>query len=104
MIYDQNHELGNDHLMIDPIDHTRRKKVSSTTLKSEDLLVPIFDCGSLVYQNPDVHTIQRTVKDELKCLDKSVKRFVNPHNYSVGLESTLFDLKTELILNLRKTK
>ena len=104
MIYDQNQELGNDHLMIDPIDHTRRKKVSSTTLNTEDLLVPIFESGSLIYQNPDVHTIRGTVKEELECLDKSVKRFVNPHNYSVGLESNLFDLKTELILNLRKTK
>ena len=104
MIYDQNHKLGNDHLMIDPIDHTRRKKISSDTLKNEDLLVPIFDSGRSIYQNPDVHTIRRAVKEELECLDKGVKRFVNPHNYSVGLERTLFDLKTALILNLRKTK
>jgi len=57
-----------------------------------------------MYQVPDIHTIQKRVRNEISCLDKSIKRLVNPHNYSVGLEKSLFDHKTELILNLRKAK
>ena len=30
-----------------------------------------------------------------------VKRFVNPHQYPVGLEQSLYDLRTELILRVR---
>ena len=48
MIYDINSNIGTDHLMVDPIDHTRRKKISSKNMEYEDLLVPIFDSGKLV--------------------------------------------------------
>ena len=101
MIYDINCEIGREHLMIDPIDHTRRKSVSSTSSNFEDLLVPVFKGGDFIYDEPDIHTIRQSVKDEMRQLDKSIKRFVNPHNYSVGLEKSLFECKTELILNLR---
>ena len=104
MIYDINSEIGTDHTMVDPIDHTRRKEVSSKNMDYEDLLVPIFKSGKLMYQDPDVHAIQKRVTIEIACLDKSIKRFVNPHDYSVGLEKSLFDRKTELILNHRKVK
>jgi nicotinate phosphoribosyltransferase len=30
-----------------------------------------------------------------------VKRFVNPHRYPVGLESRLFELKTDLVMKAR---
>jgi len=104
MIYDINFEIGTDHTMVDPIDHTRRKEVSSKNMNYEDILEPIFKSGKLLYQVPDIHTIQKRVRNEMSCLDKSIKRLVNPHNYSVGLEKSLFDHKTELILNLRKAK
>lgn len=104
MIYDINSEIGTDHTMVDPIDHTRRKEVSSKNMNYEDILEPIFKSGKLLYQVPDIHTIQKRVRNEMSCLDKSIKRLVNPHNYSVGLEKSLFDHKTELILNLRKAK
>jgi len=104
MIYDINSNIGTDHLMVDPIDHTRRKKISSKNMEYEDLLVPIFDSGKLVYEDPDIHSIRKMVRNELSGLDKSIKRFVNPHDYAVGLEKSLFDQKMALTLNLRKIK
>jgi nicotinate phosphoribosyltransferase len=101
MIYDINSEIGSDHQMIDPIDHTRRKTMSSRKSKFEDLLVPVYRAGQLVYDAPDIHSIRQFVQEELSCLDKSIKRFVNPHIYSVGLEKGLFDSKTQHILKLR---
>ncbi len=104
MIYDINSNIGTDHLMVDPIDHTRRKKISSKNMEYEDLLVPIFDSGKLVYKDPDIHSIRKRVRNELSCLDKSIKRFVNLHDYAVGLEKSLFEKKMALTLNLRKIK
>ncbi|GJM30585.1 MAG: nicotinate phosphoribosyltransferase [Cyclobacteriaceae bacterium] len=102
MIYDININVEITQVIIDPVDHTRRKNINAT--KFEDLLVPIFRSGTAVYQQPDIHTIRDRVKIELSQLDQSIKRLVNPHQYSVGLEKNLYDLKTELVLNLRKLK
>jgi nicotinate phosphoribosyltransferase len=43
---------------------------------------------------------QRT-SDQLAHFHAGVKRFVNPHEYPVGLERGLHDLKTRLILEAR---
>jgi nicotinate phosphoribosyltransferase len=104
MIYDINTDIGTEHLMIDPFDHTRRKEINSSQSQYEDILVPIFRAGELVYAEPDIHTIRASVSKELNHLDKGIKRFVNPHTYSVGLEKSLFDCKTELIFHLRNLK
>lgn len=103
MIYDVTADLGGAHVIIDPIDHTRRKRIEPG-MEYEDLLVPVFRSGKLSYQPPALDSIRDRVKEELKKLDKSIKRFVNPHQYSVGLEQGLYDQKTELVLNLRNLK
>lgn len=103
MIYDINSDQQDSQVMVDPGDHTRRKTFTPKA-KYEQLLEPIFRSGSLMYQEPDIQTIRRTVQNDLGQLDQGIKRFVNPHQYSVGLEKTLFDLKTELILELRNLK
>ncbi len=102
MIYDVNAEPGIEPILIDPIDHTRRKKIKSEKLTYQDLLVPIFRDGKLQYESPELHQIRSLVKDELKQLDQSNRRLMNPHQYTVGLEKGLHHLKTELILNLRE--
>jgi len=101
MIYDVSDKLPSPVEMIDPLDHTRRKSIALDT-DHQDLLVAVYRSGELQYENPPIDEIQQKVKDELLMLDPGVKRLVNPHQYSVGLEKGLFDKKTELILNMRK--
>ncbi|MDH3711659.1 MAG: nicotinate phosphoribosyltransferase [Cyclobacteriaceae bacterium] len=103
MIYDLNTELSEDYVLIDPMDVTRRKKITSG-VSYRDLLEPIFKDGQLVYHEPDIHEIREKVRNEIAQLDKAVRRFVNPHSYVVGLEKSLHHLKTELILKLRHLK
>lgn len=91
-------------LMIDPMDVTRRKIFNTEKLEFEDLLVPVFREGKPVYHLPGIEEIRTRHKQQLDMLDKSVKRFVNPHIYPVGLEEQLFAAKTDLILKLRKVK
>ena len=104
MIYDVEKPLGKTHKIIDPMDPTRRKSINSDKFEYRDLLVSIFKEGKLIYDSPDIHSIRGKAELELKQLDKSVKRFVNPHNYPVGLEASLYNDKIELIMKLRTPK
>lgn len=104
-IFDEENKPNSDNwTIVDPMDMTRRKKMTSKEGEYKDLLKPIFRNGKCVYQSPDLQTIQAKVKDELKTLHRSIKRFTNPHSYPVGLEKGLYDLKTDLILKLREVE
>ena len=101
MIFDlENPPQGDFTTMIDPLDFTRRKKLESRT-DFEDLLIPIFRKGELVYQLPYIEEIKARVNEQLTHFHEGIKRFVNPHTYPVGLEKGLYDFKTALILKLR---
>jgi nicotinate phosphoribosyltransferase len=64
---------------------------------AQDVLVPIFRRGECVYKSPFLLQIQSVTKLELSRLPDSVKRFVNPQLYFVGLEKKLHEKKLELI-------
>ena len=85
--------------MIDPEDSTRRKRFCDTP--SDELLVPVFRAGKRVYDTPDAVTARTRARDQLSMFDPSIKRFLNPHRYPVGLERGLYDLRTRLILEAR---
>lgn len=104
MIYELRHEVKKKSLMIDPMDSTKRKVLNTEKLEATDLLVPVFRNGQMVYDLPDIHAIKSRHLAQLEMFDRSVKRFVNPHVYPVGLEEQLHKSKTDLILKLRKLK
>ncbi|GAB4016593.1 nicotinate phosphoribosyltransferase [Spirosoma migulaei] len=103
MIYNTEEMSGSDRptTMIDPMDFTKRRRFEATQ-SYEDLLVPVFQEGKCVYNLPDIHAVRARVQTQLAGLHPGVKRFVNPHTYPVGLEKSLHELKTELILKLRE--
>ena len=86
--------------IVDPGDLTRRKEIAAGT-PYEDLLVPVFRQGRRVYDPPPLSAVRQRVADQLQGFHPGVKRFANPHQYPVGLELGLFDLKTRLILEAR---
>ncbi|MCE6992365.1 nicotinate phosphoribosyltransferase [Dyadobacter sp. CY323] len=86
--------------MVDPYDFTKNRSFPEST-QYEDLLVPIFAKGALIYALPSIHEARERVQNQLSHFYKGIKRFVNPHTYPVGLEKELFDLKTDLIMKLR---
>lgn len=101
MLYDERKGLSPKLKIVDPMDPTRRKLISSENLEVQDLLVPVFKKGKLVYELPSIEEIKNKVQSNLKLLPGGVKRFVNPHSYPVGLEEQLYNLKTDLIFKLR---
>lgn len=86
--------------IIDPLDPMRRKTFPAGT-KSVDLLVPIMHDGHCVYESPALSEIRNRTLEQLGRLHSGIKRFSNPHNYPVGLESGLYDFRSSLILEAR---
>lgn len=89
------------YVIVDPLDLTRRKRLP-TTMPSEELLLPVFRGGRLVYRTTTLSEIRTRVQQQLGCLHPGIRRFVNPHQYPVGLELGLHELKTRLILEARE--
>jgi len=88
------------YLIIDPTDPTRRKKINSTT-DFEVLLKPVFEKGNLIYESPAIADIRQRTLDRLRLFDKTHKRLINPHIYPVGLEESLYELRTQLVLKAK---
>jgi nicotinate phosphoribosyltransferase len=99
-IYDELTGIPDRPVIVDPLDHTRRRELPADA-SGEDLLCPIFRAGELVYERPALAACRQRTSDELSQLHAGLKRFVNPHQYPAGLERNLFDLRTRLILEAR---
>ena len=99
-IYDIETSVPEPFTIVDPLDATRRKHLPPETA-FEDLLVPIFRAGKLVYQAPALVAVRARVQAQIGMFHAGVKRFVNPHEYPVGLELGLHELKMKLILHAR---
>jgi len=100
-IYDAATSIDDGCTIIDPLDMTRRKHMSGDVAHT-DLLVPVFREGKQVFE---VHALENSrgwVHKQLDALHPTIKRLTNPHQYPVGLEQSLFELKTDLILKLRE--
>jgi len=87
-------------LMIDPLDMTRRRAFPAD-YTYEDLLKPVFRKGRLVGPPERLEAARDRVVDELSRVHAGIKRFVNPHVYPVGLEESLFKMRSDLMLRLR---
>lgn len=99
-IYDESRPLPDRVTIVDPVDATRRKHFAPDA-PHEDLLVPIFRRGKLVYKPPPLISIRTRAQKQLSMLHPGIKRFANPHQYPAGLELTLHEFKTELILRAK---
>ncbi|MCE5318979.1 MAG: nicotinate phosphoribosyltransferase [Parachlamydia sp.] len=99
-IYSTTLPIHGDCTLVDPLDPTRQK-ILKKGVAYRDLLEPIFRGGQLIYSNPSLPDIRAKVVKELAHFQAGIKRFLNPHQYIVGMEKGLYDLKVELIKNIR---
>lgn len=100
MTYEQGIGVPKSPLIVDPSDHTHRKRVADKA-PFEELLVPVMRDGKLVYKCPPLKISRERTREQLGKLHPSIRRFVNPHRYPAGLELGLHELKTSLILEAR---
>ncbi len=102
-IYDTLDPAGEEMLIIDQMDMTRRKRLSACS-ESEDLLVRYVQDGKEVVPRRKIDEIRDTTLKGLSLFDEGIYRLEDPYSYPVGLEKALFEKKTDLVMNLRGTK
>ena len=84
--------------IFDPQNTWKRKVLTDFT--AEELLVPVFRGGELVYSLPTLPEIRARFEAECDGMWEEVRRFTNPHNYYVDLSQKLWDIK-QAMLNSR---
>ena len=104
MIYDELSTHSTElRTIIDPLDMTRGKMIPESAT-FEDLLVPMIDAGKNVYNNHGVKQARERCQSDLKKIHESMKRLNSPDGYPVGLEQSLHDRKSKMIMELRGFK
>jgi nicotinate phosphoribosyltransferase len=100
VIYDQEQGLPAETVIVDPVDPTRRKSILPET-PGHDLLEPIVRGDQVVYEQPPLAAVRARASEQVARLHPGIRRFVNPHQYPVGLSAELHELKTRLVLDAR---
>ena len=100
MLYNTAVPLPETLTLVDPNDATRRRPVRPGSIFRE-LLAPVFRRGRRVLDLPTLAESRAHARREVQSLDPAVRRFLNPHTYPVGLELSLHDYRTQLILEKR---
>lgn len=100
MIYSELMPPADQCMMVDMSDATHRASYCGLE-GAQDLLVPIFRRGRLVYDEPDLADSRARTFDQVGHLDPRHLRFLNPQEYPVGVEAALYKQRTHLILAAR---
>lgn len=99
MIYDSASE-HTTHTLVDPLDPTRQRSFDPDSAH-EDLLVPVMRDGKLVGALSTATEARARTASQVASMHAGIRRFDNPHQYPVGLEKNLHDMRTRLILEAR---
>jgi nicotinate phosphoribosyltransferase len=99
-IFDELTQIEDPFQIVDIFD-PNSEKTFSHEVQYEDLLVPIFRKGKLIYDLPSLTEIQKRAQSELSRLTPAMERLVNPQPYFAGLEKGLYRKKLEMIRKLR---
>jgi nicotinate phosphoribosyltransferase len=67
-----------------------------------DLLVPIFRGGQLVYKAPSIEASREHLRKQLSCAPPEILRLKDPAPYKIGLEQSLYELRSKLIARVRQ--
>jgi len=100
MVYDVTRPPSGEVVMVDPTDSTRRKSFAADA-NFEELLVPVFRAGRPVWKQSPIGEVRHRALASVRSLDASITRFLNPHSYPVGLERSVNDARTRLVLAAR---
>lgn len=83
-----------------PIYTLKRKTLQN--YYTEEVLIPIFNRGQLVYKSPSLQQIRDYAESQVRRFAPEVLRLTNPHEYHVDLSQQLWDLKNDLIRKVKR--
>ena len=75
------------------------KRKTLTNFRAENMMVPVFCAGRLVYTLPSLEDIRKRCAEQLETLWPEVLRFENPHGYYVDLSDRLWNIRHDLLVN-----
>lgn len=99
VIYDQKTDISKGCEAVDTSDITRKTPILAE-YDFKDLLAPVFRKGKRVSPRLALEEIKKSARQNLDRLDAGIKRLDHPNRFPVGLEKSLYALKTELILKI----
>ncbi|MEG0273833.1 nicotinate phosphoribosyltransferase [Amedibacillus sp. YH-ame10] len=79
----------------------KNKTIPAGSYRIENLLVPIFVDGKLVYDVPNLHQIREHSKEAFSHIWDEVLRFEYPQTYYVDLSKKLLDLKLKMLEDVK---
>ena len=94
-MYDETVDDSGTLEIFDPDATWKRKTVYD--FQAKELLVPIFQKGELVYEQPSLEQVKSYCARQVDTLWPEVLRFENPHRYYVDLSQKLWDIKNDLL-------
>ncbi|QDS99216.1 nicotinate phosphoribosyltransferase [Adhaeretor mobilis] len=103
MIFDETNGIDDRGIIVDAKDPTRRKKIASNA-NAVDLLRPAFRAGKVVAEPESLEVIRQRMHENIERLHPTVRRFMHPHEYPVGLDVGLHELRDEMILQARQVR
>ncbi len=98
-IHDEQIDTSSPLEIFDPEYTWKRRTMVDYT--ANELLVPIFKGGELVYELPTIEQIRDRCRASQESIWDEVLRFENPHNYYVDLSEALWKLRHDMISNRR---
>jgi len=99
-IFDEIGPAPKEFTIVDALDATRRKRLPGDA-KWEDLLTPVLRNGQPLRELPGLEAIRERAQRQLAMLHPGIKRIDHPHQYPAGLELSLHELKTRLVLEAK---
>lgn len=102
MIYDEQVGVDPRRVIVDSKDATRRKRLAETT--SVELLRPAMLGGKRVAMAESLKDIRERAQRQLASLHPTIRRFMNPHEYPVGLDIGLHELRDNMIHEARQSR
>jgi nicotinate phosphoribosyltransferase len=99
-IYETDHGVSEPCEIVDV--ETEDKTTIPRNTRYSDLLVPIFRSGRAVYEEPGIEASRESVRNQLGCAPPEILQLNDPVPYKIGLERSLYDLRSGLIARVRQ--
>ena len=98
-LHDEEIDENEPYELFDPEHTWKRKTVSGFTAKK--LLCKIFDRGKLCYEEPNLSDIKKYCAEQIDTMWDEVLRFDNPHEYYVDMSQDLWELKNNMLRDVK---
>lgn len=102
LMYDELAGVDPRRTIVDISDPHRHKQLADN-LTQADLLVPVVRGGEITAPLESLDEIRARVQSQLAKLHPTIRRFLNPHEYPVGLDIGLHERREAMIHQLRQS-